>query len=267
MKTTVLLSIIFGLAVHAQEVSKMITVNPATGETVVTRTPAPLPKTTGAEKRRKAQLQKAGTAPAPAPAPAPVAPVQGIAEPVRLVSAWPTTPVPLSQLDHAEPAVRGAYTDPAPSASELSFTLEVQRPGMPRQSIGAAAEFHKEDKLWIRLRSPISGHVYVTEQTSGFPTQTIFPDATVPTTAAYLPAGQVLILPAADRPFVFDDRAGEVCVIIGIIPDSVNGLDRRPGTVISKGLRMSPQNAKDDSRSESCTMVLKQTDSRAAEFR
>ena len=130
--------------------------------------------------------------------------------------------------------------------------------------------FHAGDSLWIKLRSPVGGRVYVIEETAGYAPTLLLPNVAIEGVKEHVQAGEILTLPSEAHPFEFDERNGSICVTVGFIPDSTGTGDfvDRSREVLAKGLvvgNSSPVFSFNDQASLNarsavgCTIVLHQT--------
>jgi len=78
--------------------------------------------------------------------------------------------------------------------------------------------FHRGDLIQIIVTPSFPGEVYVFERTTGFKPRQVFPAEALNSVPAMAEAGRQMVLPAPNRPFEFDQRAGDICVVIGIVP-------------------------------------------------
>lgn len=103
-------------------------------------------------------------------------------------------------------------------AIQFDLKLEMERDGVDRRLVAPGEAFRQNDRLWIRVFTNVSGYVSVEEQTTGYPMRTVFPDTSIPSGANYVRAGETIEIPSASRPFIFDNRAGAICVVVKVSP-------------------------------------------------
>jgi len=229
-----------------QDGSKVIIVDPRTGARVAGGAPSPTNSLPSSFKR----APSAGTIPR-------VTPISS--QSASLQSAAPTPPVrrgwqkfqKYTDNTGQNDCLSSTVSPPAPSASgpketlgnplpiwDIPITLELRRPGEVRVPVPLTWQFHSGDSLWIRLRSPVTGRVYVIEETAGYPPMLVIPNPDALAANEHVQTGQTVTLPSEAQPFEFDERSGNICVTIGFIPDSsvFSQLADQSGEAYAKGL-------------------------------